>query len=124
MSHCVILFVSPFHSLNNYFLAAGDEPEINREEIMKTNLSRMAIRRLARRGGVKRISAKVYAECREVLAIFIDKVCLRMVRYVLSTVDRVGYQRYFQRTYVSLSLTSNLEGLCSREFWTSHGTYN
>ena len=28
------------------------------------NLSRMAIRRLARRGGAKRISAKIYPECR------------------------------------------------------------
>ena len=41
-------------------LQADREP-LNRDDIMK-NLGKMAIRRMARRGGVKRISAKIYPE--------------------------------------------------------------
>ena len=37
-------------------------------------ITKPAIRRLARRGGVKRISSTIYGEIRDVLTIFLDKV--------------------------------------------------
>ncbi len=64
----------------------GDDGKESKEEArakIMTSLSRMAIRRLARRGGVKRISAKIYKEAREVLAIFMEKVLTDTVTYVL-----------------------------------------
>ena len=39
-------------------------------------LNGQAIRRLARRGGVKRISGLIYEETRGVLKIFLENVCL------------------------------------------------
>ena len=40
------------------------------------NFHSQAIRRLARRGGVKRISGLIYEETRGVLKIFLENVCL------------------------------------------------
>lgn len=39
-------------------------------------ITKPAIRRLARRGGVKRISGLIYEETRGVLKIFLENVCL------------------------------------------------
>jgi len=44
-------------------------------------ITKPAIRRLARRGGVKRISGLVYAETRSVLRIFLEKVIRDAVVY-------------------------------------------
>lgn len=40
-----------------------------------TGITKPAIRRLARRGGVKRISGLIYEETRGVLKIFLENVC-------------------------------------------------
>jgi len=42
---------------------------------MDTGITKPAIRRLARRGGVKRISGLIYEETRGVLKIFLENVC-------------------------------------------------
>lgn len=50
-----------------------------RETIM--GITKPAIRRLARRGGVKRISSQVYDEARAVLRIFLENVIKDSVTY-------------------------------------------
>ena len=48
-------------------------------KILRDNIqgiTKPAIRRLARRGGVKRISGLIYEETRGVLKIFLENVCL------------------------------------------------
>jgi histone H4 len=40
-----------------------------------SGITKPAIRRLARRGGVKRISGLIYEETRGVLKIFLENVC-------------------------------------------------
>lgn len=42
---------------------------------MQSGITKPAIRRLARRGGVKRISGLIYEETRGVLKIFLENVC-------------------------------------------------
>jgi histone H4 len=44
-------------------------------------ITKPAIRRLARRGGVKRISGKIYEETRGVLKVFLENVCRNAVTY-------------------------------------------
>ena len=68
---CVITFKvhSTFHSLPNsvsilYFLG----------------ITKPAIRRLARRGGVKRISGLIYEETRGVLKIFLENVSIPLTQ--------------------------------------------
>ena len=50
-----------------------------RETIM--GVTKPAIRRLARRGGVKRISALIYDEARQVLKVFLENVVRDSVTY-------------------------------------------
>ncbi len=50
-----------------------------RETIM--GVTKPAIRRLARRGGVKRISSLIYGECRVVLRTFLESVIRDAVTY-------------------------------------------
>jgi hypothetical protein len=50
--------------------------------IASAGITKPAIRRLARRGGVKRISGLIYEETRGVLKIFLENV--RRLRYFLS----------------------------------------
>ena len=45
-------------------------------------ITKPAIRRLARRGGVKRISGLIYEETRGVLKIFLENVCCYFVCYL------------------------------------------
>jgi histone H4 len=54
-------------------------------------ISKPSIRRLARRGGVKRISGKVYDEIRGVLRVFLEKVVH----------DAVVYTEHARRTTVT-----------------------
>ena len=51
-------------------------------------ITKPAIRRLARRGGVKRISGLIYEETRGVLKIFLESECSRrgMVRYSIADI--------------------------------------
>ena len=44
-------------------------------------ITKPAIRRLARRGGVKRISGLMYAETRDILKLFLEKVVKDAVTY-------------------------------------------
>jgi hypothetical protein len=44
-------------------------------------ITKPAIRRLARRGGVKRISGLIYEETRGVLKIFLENVCTLLVEF-------------------------------------------
>lgn len=53
--------------------------KINRENIM--GITKPAIRRLARRGGVKRLSGLIYDETRNVLKAFLDTVVRDAVTY-------------------------------------------
>jgi histone H3/H4 len=53
-------------------------------KVLKDNIkgiTKPAIRRLARRGGVKRISGLIYEEAREVLKQFLEKILLDAVTY-------------------------------------------
>jgi histone H4 len=45
-----------------------------------SGITKPAIRRLARRGGVKRISGLIYEETRGVLKIFLENVCCVVAR--------------------------------------------
>jgi histone H4 len=53
--------------------------KVLRDTIM--DITKPAIRRLARRGGVKRISGMIYDECRGVLKIFLENVIRDSVTY-------------------------------------------
>ena len=56
-------------------------------KILRDNIqgiTKPAIRRLARRGGVKRISGLIYEETRGVLKIFLENVGLSVVSLVIS----------------------------------------
>ena len=57
-------------------------------------ITKPAIRRLARRGGVKRISGLIYEETRGVLKIFLENVSPphRLVRFVYSSSDLFNFQ--------------------------------
>ena len=56
-------------------------------------ITKPAIRRLARRGGVKRISGLIYEETRGVLKIFLENVSPhRLVRFVYSSSDLFNSQ--------------------------------
>ena len=57
-------------------------------------ITKPAIRRLARRGGVKRISGLIYEETRGVLKIFLENV-----RYLL-LMSMLASKFYFSRSFV------------------------
>eukprot|EP00392_Amoebophrya_sp_AT5.2_P006076 g6086.t1 len=61
----------------------ADERDIvkNKDEIMK-NLGRAAIRRMARRGGCKRVAYKIHDESRDAMFTFLEKVLADTVTYV------------------------------------------
>ena len=73
-----------------------------------TGITKPAIRRLARRGGVKRISGLIYEETRGVLKIFLENVsllpfrlvhCLNLVCQVIR--DSVTYTEHAKRKTVT-----------------------
>jgi histone H4 len=70
-------------------------------------ITKPAIRRLARRGGVKRISGLIYEETRGVLKIFLENVrCLFSFEFSLSTCiqvirDSVTYTEHAKRKTVT-----------------------
>ena len=74
-------------------------------------ITKPAIRRLARRGGVKRISGLIYEETRGVLKIFLENVCYFYHRcYVVVTIspslfqvirDSVTYTEHAKRKTVT-----------------------
>ena len=64
----------------------------NIQGITKTAISRVTIRRLARRGGVKRISGLVYEETRGVLNVFLEN----LIR------DTITYTKYANRKTVTV----------------------
>jgi len=47
------------------------------------------IRRLARRGGVKRIGADIYTETRGILKTFISEVCALVKRRLIAGLERL-----------------------------------
>ncbi|KAJ1565381.1 hypothetical protein HK096_003122 [Nowakowskiella sp. JEL0078] len=60
---------------------------VRHRKILRNNISgitKPAIRRLARRGGVRRISAKVYDKIRESLKIFLEDVLKNAILYTES----------------------------------------
>src|SRR6056297_2663946 len=64
---------------------AGKAPMRHRQRVLRDNIhgiSKPAIRRLARRGGVKRISNLMYAEMRGVLHKFLTQIVKDAVVYV------------------------------------------
>jgi histone H4 len=64
--------------------ADGDEQAKRHRKILRDNIqgiTKPAIRRLARRGGVKRISAMIYEETRGVLKTFLEGVIRDAVTY-------------------------------------------
>ena len=66
----------------------------------RVGITKPAIRRLARRGGVKRISGLIYEETRGVLKIFLENV--RSFFSVLCS-----FSKFPPRSFVILSLTQN-----------------
>ncbi|SCV70462.1 BQ2448_1856 [Microbotryum intermedium] len=74
--------------LASAFTAARDservEPSVTARSYLRDNIqgiTKPAIRRLARRGGVKRISGLIYEETRGVLKIFLENVIRDSVTY-------------------------------------------
>ena len=72
-------------------------------------ITKQAIRHLAHRGGVKRISGLIYEETRGVLKVFLDNVCLRVnfVNFLTS-----HFPRHF-----SFMLVDRLPIHAFQEFW-------
>ena len=77
---------------------------------LSTGITKPAIRRLARRGGVKRISGLIYEETRGVLKIFLENVRLSSVLYPLFSIshailqvirDSVTYTEHAKRKTVT-----------------------
>jgi histone H4 len=58
-----------FTQVNTYRRAKG----VNLQEAMK-GVTKPSLRRLARRGGVKRISGDIYTECRSALRVFLSTI--------------------------------------------------
>jgi histone H4 len=67
-----------------------------------TGITKPAIRRLARRGGVKRISGLIYEETRGVLKIFLENV----IR------DSVTYTEHAKRYFLALYPTAECSQIC------------
>ncbi|CAD7932424.1 unnamed protein product [Amoebophrya sp. A120] len=67
---------------NKKFEFQADMPKLaeGREERMK-GLGKAAIRRLARRGGVKRISAKIHKDCRDAMGFFLESTLQDALTY-------------------------------------------
>jgi histone H4 len=63
----------------NFIATLLTSPQILRDNIQ--GITKPAIRRLARRGGVKRISAMIYEETRGVLKTFLEGVIRDAVTY-------------------------------------------
>merc|ERR1711864_25914 len=59
-------------------------------------ITKPAIRRLARRGGVKRISGLIYEETRGVLKVFLENVIRDAVTYTEHAMDVVYYALKWQ----------------------------
>ena len=62
----------------------GTVPPRRRRQVLRDNIqgiTKPAIRRLARRGGVKRISGLIYEETRGVLKVFLENVIRDSVTY-------------------------------------------
>lgn len=60
----------------------GEETNVRRTKVLRENLqgiTNAAIRRLARRGGVKKISGLIYEETRGVLKVFLENVICNAV---------------------------------------------
>lgn len=70
---------------------------------VNTGITKPAIRRLARRGGVKRISGLIYEETRGVLKIFLENVG-GMILYLVCAADLPIHSR----SSVTLSHTQNM----------------
>lgn len=63
---------------------SGSSGNIRHRKVLRDNIqgiTKPAIRRLARRGGVKRISAAIYPEIRSVLKTFLENVIRDSVTY-------------------------------------------
>lgn len=59
-------------------------PQVRHKKVLKDNvqgITKPAIRRLARRGGVKRISGMIYEETRGVLKLFLDGIIKDAITY-------------------------------------------
>ena len=69
-------------------------------------ITKPAIRRLARRGGVKRISGLIYEETRGVLKIFLENVCILSILCLLLATDLLFQviRDSVRRTMISSSL--------------------
>jgi histone H4 len=86
-------------------------------------ITKPAIRRLARRGGVKRISAMIYEETRSVLKSFLESVIRDAVTYTehakrktvtsLDVVYALKRQVRFPSSTKFTKLTTKREGLCT-----------
>ena len=75
----------------------GQFRQVLRDNIQ--GITKPAIRRLARRGGVKRISGDIYEETRSVLKVFLENV----IRDVLIYIEH-GYRRTITATDVVYAL--------------------
>ena len=65
-------------------VSLGGAPPRRRRRVLRDNIqgiTKPAIRRLARRGGVKRISGLIYEETRGVLKVFLENVIRDAVTY-------------------------------------------
>lgn len=89
------------------------------DRLVLTILSQPAIRRLARRGGVKRISGLIYEETRGVLKIFLENVIRDSVTYTehakrktVTSLDVVYALKRSGRTLYGYVFSFVIVGLC------------
>ncbi|CAL6008111.1 Histone_H4 [Hexamita inflata] len=92
----------------------GKAKHRSKEKDVLTGITKPAIRRLARRGGVKRISSTIYPQTREVLKAFLDVVIRDSLIYTdhaqRKTVTSSGRHVYaLKETRQDPCMVSNLE---------------
>ena len=85
-------------------------------------ITKPAIRRLARRGGVKRISGLIYEETRGVLKIFLENVGVsfrELLASVIAHLIDIGYPRFshIHRACKKKDGHCSRRCLCSKEVW-------
>jgi len=79
VERCVVKYLVNFIRSLTVVQGLGKGGAKRHRKILRDNIqgiTKPAIRRLARRGGVKRISGLIYEETRGVLKIFLENVCL------------------------------------------------
>ena len=79
---------------SHHFMSTLNRRHLNNRKVLRKSIdgvTRGAVRRLARKGGIKRMSAGVYEETKNVLKVFVEKI----------VTDAIVYTEYAQRKTIS-----------------------